>query len=70
MGLHEPLRYGLGICPVSAWLARLATMSSSICDRVRSCMRANLGAEYEARSPFTILVSSHSLEGAGEVCRR
>lgn len=62
MGRHEPLRYGLGICPVSAWLARLATMSSSIWDRVRSCIRANLGAEQDARSPFTIFVSSHSLE--------
>ena len=61
IGLHEPLRYGLGICPVSAWLAKLATISSNICDRVRSCIRANFGAEYEARSPFTIFVSSHSL---------
>lgn len=53
--------YGLGICPVSTWFVRLATRSSSIWLRVRSCIRANLGAEYEARSPLTILVRSHSL---------
>lgn len=61
MGRHDPLRYGFGICPVSAWFAKLATISSSICERVRSCMRANFGAEYEARSPFTTFVRIHSL---------
>lgn len=61
IGLQEPRRYGFGICPVSQWFCKLATMSSSICDRVRSCIRANLGAEYDARSPFTTFVNSHSL---------
>ena len=52
---NEAYLYGLGICPVSAWFCRLATRSSSIWLRVRSCMRAKLGAAYDALSAFTTL---------------
>lgn len=37
--------YGFGIWPVSAWLAKLATMSSNIWVLVLSCIFANFGAE-------------------------